>query len=66
VLPGHGQPSRKEIDGQDRDDLSVAQGFVAEAATGEQLKAARIERLPTDRATIMLDVQNMYLFPTAH
>jgi hypothetical protein len=65
VLPGHGQPGGKEIYAQAREYLSAAKPLVAEATSPEQLKAALIERFPTYRGAILLDVQNMYLFPAA-
>jgi glyoxylase-like metal-dependent hydrolase (beta-lactamase superfamily II) len=65
VLPGHGQPGGKEIYAQAREYLSAAKPLVAEATSPEQLKAALIERFPTYRGAILLDIQNMYLFPAA-
>jgi glyoxylase-like metal-dependent hydrolase (beta-lactamase superfamily II) len=65
VLPGHGQPGGKEIYAQAREYLSAAKRLVAEVTSAEQLKAALIERFPTYRGAILLDVQNTYLFPAA-
>ena len=63
VLPGHGQPGGKEIYSQCREYLSAAKSLVAEATSADQLKAALIERFPTYHGELLLDVQNMYLFP---
>jgi hypothetical protein len=66
MLPGHGQPGGKEIYAQDREYLSAARRLVAEATSEEQLKAALIQRFSDYWGEIMLDIQNMYLFPAAH
>jgi hypothetical protein len=63
MLPGHGQPGGKEIYAQDREYLSAARRLVAEATSEEQLKAALIQRFSDYWGEIMLDIQNMYLFP---
>jgi len=65
VLPGHGEPGGKEIYGQVREYLTAAKALLAEASSGEQLKATLIERFPAYRGEVLLDIQNMYLFPAS-
>jgi glyoxylase-like metal-dependent hydrolase (beta-lactamase superfamily II) len=65
VLPGHGAPAGRELYGQVREYLAAAKDLVERAESGEQLKASLIERFPDYRGEILLDVQNMYLFPAS-
>jgi glyoxylase-like metal-dependent hydrolase (beta-lactamase superfamily II) len=65
VLPGHGAPGGKEIYADVRDYLAAAKDLVGAANSGEELKASLIERFPTYRGEALLDLQNIYMFPTA-
>ena len=48
---------------QVREYLAAAKDLVGMAGSGEQLKASLIERFPTYRGAVLLDIQNGYLFP---
>ena len=63
VLPGHGEPGGPELYDQAREYLATAQDLVHRAQTAEQLKASLAERFPAYRGALLLDIQNMYLFP---
>lgn len=63
VLPGHGAPGGKELYDQVLDYLAAAESAVEQATTGEQLKTTLTQRFPDYRGVILLDVQNMILFP---
>ncbi len=64
VLPGHGanEGSRQAID-----DALVYLEFVesvySKVSTGDQLKAAIIDRYPSYMAASLVDIQNLFLFP---
>ena len=64
VLPGHGDNggSRQSID-----DALIYLEFVenayAKVSTGDELKAAIVDRYPSYLAESLVDIQNLFLFP---
>lgn len=65
VLPGHGAPGGRDLYDQVLDYLAAAKPAVEQATTGEQLKTTLTQRFRDYRGAILLDVQNMILFPPA-
>jgi glyoxylase-like metal-dependent hydrolase (beta-lactamase superfamily II) len=63
VLPGHGAPGDRRLYDRALEYLAVAGPALAEATTGEALKATLIRRFPDYRGRALLDIQNQYLFP---
>jgi glyoxylase-like metal-dependent hydrolase (beta-lactamase superfamily II) len=64
VLPGHGPTagSRQAIDDA-LIYLDHTQAAYAKAATGDELKAAILDRYPSYLAAGLVDIQNLFLFP---
>lgn len=64
ILPGHGATtgSRQAID-EGLVYLDHVQSAYEKAATGEDLKAAILERYPSYMAAGLVDIQNLFLFP---
>ena len=64
VLPGHGENtgSRQAID-----DALIYLEFVestyAKVGTGDELKAAIVDRYPSYLAESLVDIQNLFLYP---
>lgn len=63
ILPGHGLPGGPEVLTFVRTYLEVAQPLLASATDGAALKKALVEAFPEAEGTMLLDIQNGYLFP---
>jgi hypothetical protein len=65
ILPGHGAPGGTELYDQVLDYLAAAKPILKDASSGEELKSRLIQRFPNYEGVALLDVQNIYLFPTS-
>jgi len=63
ILPGHGVPGGPELFDFVSDYLAVARPALAAAKNGDDLKAALLAAFPTAGGTVLLHIQNTYLFP---
>jgi glyoxylase-like metal-dependent hydrolase (beta-lactamase superfamily II) len=63
VIPGHGAPGDERLYDFVLAYLDSARTALAEVATGDQLKEAMTRAFPNAGGTVLLDIQNSYLFP---
>ncbi len=64
VMPGHGgnQGTRQAIDNS-LNYLKFVEGVYSKVNTGDELKAAILDRYPSYMAASLVDIQNLFLFP---